>query len=417
MKKLILLFSFLFPLTSFLLLPLSSLALSPAELLRAIDEKSRELQEINTQIQETQKNLLETEEKGKTLNREISKSNYQLNQLNLSIKSSQIKIEKLELEIDSLAYDINDKEKEIIDKKGAITSFLRELQEKNQENTLMIFLKNKSLAESLFEAQTISSLNAGLAEEIGKLQVVKTDLSNKLTETNVRKADIEAESRNLKYRRAIAEDQKKEKQELLRTTKNQENLYQEQLKDLEKQQAEIAAEIEEVEKELRLRIDPSLLPIPRPGVFAWPAGSTRLSQNYGVTSFSRYYRGKYHNGVDIAGPIGTEIYAAEAGEVISIGDQDRYCPRGAYGKYIVIKHDNNLTTLYAHLSQMAVRVGERVNRGQVIGYMGRTGFATGSHLHFTVWSTQTYLIKTSRVCGPMPVGGDLNPLQYLERPN
>jgi len=67
------------------------------------------------------------------------------------------------------------------------------------------------------------------------------------------------------------------------------------------------------------------------------------------------------------------------------------------------------------MSQTIAAIGDQVKRGQVIGYMGKTGWATGSHLHFTVWSTLTHLMKPTNSCGLMPVGGDINPLQYLER--
>ncbi|MEK9173363.1 MAG: M23 family metallopeptidase, partial [Patescibacteria group bacterium] len=124
------------------------------------------------------------------------------------------------------------------------------------------------------------------------------------------------------------------------------------------------------------------------------------------------------------GPIGTPILAAGDGIVINVTDQDQYrgCRGGAYGKLIVIKHKNGLTTLYAHLSRFIVSIGQEVKEGEVIGYMGKSGWATGPHLHFTVFANNTLTparagfpegTKASRVCGPMPVGGDLDPEQYL----
>ena len=117
------------------------------------------------------------------------------------------------------------------------------------------------------------------------------------------------------------------------------------------------------------------------------------------------------------------MFAEKAkGEVINIGNQDLYCRGAAYGKFVVIKHSNNLTTLYGHMSGFAVSLGSKVERGQTIGYIGRTGWATGPHLHFTVFSSQTLSPArpgfpegaiASRVCGPMPVGGDLDPTKYL----
>jgi len=68
-----------------------------------------------------------------------------------------------------------------------------------------------------------------------------------------------------------------------------------------------------------------------------------------------------------------------------------------------------LTTLYGHLSRIVVQKGDFVKRGQVIGYSGQTGYATGPHLHFTVYAKTTFYMGPSKVCGPMPYGGDLNP--------
>jgi murein DD-endopeptidase MepM/ murein hydrolase activator NlpD len=79
----------------------------------------------------------------------------------------------------------------------------------------------------------------------------------------------------------------------------------------------------------------------------------------------------------------------------------------------VINHTNNLTTLYGHFSRLLVQKGDTVTRGQIIGYSGETGFATGPHLHFTVYAQSTFYMGQSKTCGPMPYGGDLNPTGYL----
>ena len=229
----------------------------------------------------------------------------------------------------------------------------------------------------------------------------------------------------MKNRRQIADDNREEKNQFLQQTKNREELYQQQLSALEKMQAEISAEIEKIEAELRKRIDPSLLPLPRPGVLAQPLKELKITQGYGKTDFTaKYYRdsSKYHNGLDFGAPIGTEVSAAESGLVINVGNQDLFCPRGAYGKFIALKHNNGLATLYAHLSRQIVAIGQQVQRGETIGYVGRTGWATGPHLHFTVFANSTLTpvqsglpegSRPSKVCGPMPVGGDLDPSQYL----
>jgi murein DD-endopeptidase MepM/ murein hydrolase activator NlpD len=104
------------------------------------------------------------------------------------------------------------------------------------------------------------------------------------------------------------------------------------------------------------------------GALAWPSRG-KLTQKY----WSR------HPGIDIAARKGTAVWAADSGFVVAAG----WSPVG-YGYHIVVDHGNGIQTLYAHLSRFAVRAGDTVSRGQVIGYVGSTGNSTGPHLHFEV---------------------------------
>lgn len=400
---------------------------APNDLQLKIQSKSNELQAINQQLASTTKNLNETKQQRVSLQSELSKLDNNVKQLNLNIKSNQITVEKLGLEIQSLDYNISDIEASMKVKRQAIGEMLKKIQQESSASLLVAFLQTGTLSDMIQEAQSFHDLQNQLTGDIGSLQILHDQYDNKLQDVSAKKADVSVHQQTLQNQKLILQDQKTERQSLLVQTKNKESVYQQQVKDLIKRQQEIAAEIEEADLELRKNINPNLLPPSQSGILAWPVTGGRLTQGYGATAFAlKAYNGKYHNGVDIAAPIGTEVMAAEAGTVINVGNQDLFCPRGAYGKFIVIKHKNGLTTLYGHLSRYIVNVGDAVVRGQVIGYEGKTGYATGPHLHFTVFATQTLPptrggspegTQPSKFCGPMPVGGDLNPLQYLAQPN
>jgi murein DD-endopeptidase MepM/ murein hydrolase activator NlpD len=83
-----------------------------------------------------------------------------------------------------------------------------------------------------------------------------------------------------------------------------------------------------------------------------------------------------HAGADISAPSGTAIHAVASGTVIQAGWN------GGYGNFTTVAHGGGLTSSYAHQTRMAVSVGQSVQRGQVIGYVGSTGLSTGPHLHF-----------------------------------
>jgi len=109
---------------------------------------------------------------------------------------------------------------------------------------------------------------------------------------------------------------------------------------------------------------------------SWPLpGVSYISAGYGG------YPG--HRGLDIAGPYGTEVVAAESGTVIEANDYDSWGQ--SWGYYVLIYHNGTFTTRYAHLSSLAVSTGQYVEKNTVIGYEGATGNVTGPHLHFEVY--------------------------------
>lgn len=109
-----------------------------------------------------------------------------------------------------------------------------------------------------------------------------------------------------------------------------------------------------------------------------PVNFTRVSSTFGLRNHPIMHRIRQHKGVDYAAPRGTPVQATGDGKVIYVGK------RGGYGNVVELQHGARYTTLYGHLSRFpnGLRSGAEVKQGQVIGFVGRTGYATGDHLHY-----------------------------------
>ena len=115
----------------------------------------------------------------------------------------------------------------------------------------------------------------------------------------------------------------------------------------------------------------------RPGTLAWPVGGP-VTSPFGWRIHPIFGDRRLHTGIDLGSAAGASIHAAGNGTVILAGSW------GGYGRTVVIDHGGGLSSLYAHQSSIAVAEGQRVLAGDVIGYIGCTGFCTGPHLHFEV---------------------------------
>ena len=94
---------------------------------------------------------------------------------------------------------------------------------------------------------------------------------------------------------------------------------------------------------------------------------------------------KFHTGVDLGAEYGTPVGAIWAGKVVYSGWY------GGYGNVIVIDHGNSVHTLYGHFAELAVEADQVVSEGQLIGYVGSTGYSTGPHLHLELWKNGQYI--------------------------
>lgn len=115
-------------------------------------------------------------------------------------------------------------------------------------------------------------------------------------------------------------------------------------------------------------------------IFILPVPQSRVTSRFGrrVDPFNKYNR-VYHSGLDLAAKVGAPVLSAADGEVVFTGRN------GGYGNSVTIQHKNGYKTVYAHCSQILVEVGETVKMGRVVALVGRTGTATGAHLHFEVF--------------------------------
>jgi len=376
-------------------------------LLQQIKKKEAEIVKLEAEAQKFRDSLAKTQTQKKTLSNQLQIIQGQINQLQSELKVTKAKVSKTELNIKSFVSQINKKRQEIDSRQRDISQSLRALAYLDNENIVLTLLNNDKFSDFLSQAQYMSNLQNSLYSDFKLLTEAKKNLEGFKSAEEQKKAELSDLRKSLTVQNQLIQNQKQDKSQLLAQTKNQEIIYQKQISGIQKKQAEIQQEISFLEDKLRGQV--SGIPPSRPGALAWPLIG-RITQGYGPTSITGFYNDayKFHNGIDLAAYYGAPIRAALDGVVTASGDNNRY----AYGEWLAIRHNNGLTTLYAHLSAKTAGVGQAVSQGQIIGYEGSTGFVTGPHLHFTVYSTNTFRVE-KRWFGLLPLGGSVNPFDYL----
>ncbi|MCE2928021.1 MAG: M23 family metallopeptidase, partial [Candidatus Caenarcaniphilales bacterium] len=164
--------------------------------------------------------------------------------------------------------------------------------------------------------------------------------------------------------------QRTAQKEVLTRLQNERRLYEEGERQLERESVKLVYKITELSTVTLDNAEAT-------GRFIYPV-KAKITSPFGPRIHPIFGVRSMHSGIDLAAPRGTPIKASEGGIVIYSGWY------GGYGRVVIVDHSKGLSTLYAHLDAASVKVGDKVKQGQVVGYEGATGYATGPHLHFEV---------------------------------
>lgn len=338
------------------------------------------------------------------LTNEINSINQEQSKTQANLAATKKKYQTLVEEIRGLEKDLVERNKNLDNKKKILSGLLQSYYENNSGTNVRFSLWNSGIASIFQSSDRLSQSGDKIMEAMAEINEEKAQIEKNKSELEKKKSEQEEVKETLEKRNLDLQYTENQKQTLLGQTQADKARY-------EKLLSEIEDEIYSLES--GKSADLSKLPPAKGGYFDYPVGSVRITQKYGMTSFAKAgaYGGKPHNGVDFSISYGP-IYAAGSGKVIGSGNNGKY----AYGQWLAIDHGDGLVTLYGHLSKKSAGKGDNVKKGEKIATSGNTGYSTGPHLHFSVFSKKSFeVVESKYVDGLMiPIGASVNPMRYLD---
>ena len=393
-------------------------AQSKDEIQEQIDASAREISRLKAEIAELEKSLQDTSAQRQTLQKAVDGLNLNIQKLSKSINLTQAEVSQKDKEIYSLAGSIDTTAAQIARSQSQVANSLRELDSLSTQPLVLKMLGGGTLSTLFDEAATLEAMRLDLQQRVYELSGLRVDLEEDKDAAENKRQELAHLTSRLGQEKQGLDIVKKEQTKLLTDTKNQEAAYQAQIAQKRAEQAAFEAALFDLASRLQ-STDSTQIPGARSGILQWPLADVFITQQFGKTVDStRLYASGSHDGVDFRAQTGTAVKAALGGTVQEVNHGAvQYCQ---YGKWVLVRHNNGLTTLYAHLSSINVQKGATVTTGQAVGYSGNTGYATGPHLHFTVYASSAVSLKQYTcksgytVTIPIaPLNAYLNPLSYL----
>lgn len=367
---------------------------------KKIEEARQKEKEYEKRAEELQKDMEELEQSKEDTLAYIEKLDKKTEKVETELEELKGKIAENENYLVSANKELEEAQAEEQKQYDTMKKRIKYMYENGNQDYMDILFRSESMGDLLNRAEyveKISSYDKRIFQEYqeikNKVEQKKSDIEARLSELQGMKEEQTAE------KEALSELKKKKKEEIKQYDKNLEE-SQEKSNEYAKQAAKAEAEVEKLLEQKQDEID-------RAndaggggsgggdGSLRWPLKvSGRISSSFGHRSSPTAGASTYHKGIDIAVSSGTPIVAAGAGTVVTATYSS------SAGNYIMISHGDRLYTVYMHCSRLAVKVGDTVESGQTIAYVGSTGISTGSHLHFGVSKNGSYV----------------NPLQYVNQP-
>ncbi len=339
-----------------------------------------ELEQIQNEREETQEKIKEAKKQEQEYIQQVEVVEEQLlgalselDELNNKLVEAKSEIDRTTIELVLKEQELKKIEEELGEKIQVLNDRVAAIYKNGNGNFLEILLK----AETFIDFISRLKLMNLIAEK--DTEIIKVIKDKKQATLSVKKSILDLREKQKDHKKEVeklvtqAEAKKAEvegiytnKKTLLSETRTNKNA----LIRMEKQLEVKEAEVKRILESYKHGSAPS-------GKFMWPVAG-RITSGFGYRRHPIFGTNRFHSGLDISAPYGTLVKAADGGQVVQAG----YF--GGYGYSIMVYHGGGFATWYAHLSSFNVSAGQFVERGQVIGFVGSTGWSTGPHLHFEV---------------------------------
>lgn len=356
-----------------------------------ISQAQKEKETLANNLTNLQQIKKELEAKKKDLKSYVAQLDSNLTQIEQNIAELKMKISTKEEEITLTEAELADALVTEENQKESMITRIRLMYEKGNASVLDMLFQADGFRDFLNRADYVECVMAydhmKWEEYMTNRQLIelcKQELELEKEILNQTKTNVEIEQDNLE---ALIAQKNKDITEYETDISNKEQAIREYEQAIAEQDAEIealeAAILEE--KKALLAQNGSVIKYDG-GKFKFPVASyTRLSDDYGMRMHPTLKVEKFHNGIDLAAPKGTAIYAAYDGKVVAATYSS------SMGNYVMIDHGDSLYTIYMHASALYVEKGDMVVRGETIAAVGTTGRSTGNHLHFGVREDGEYV--------------------------
>ena len=351
-----------------------------AEIQKEIDAAKRQYDASYNDMADmvAQKNAIDQEMT--LLNDKIEITNAQIVAYSQLIADTQVDLDNAEAELQVLSQQHRER--------------IRAMEEQGSITYWEVIFQANSFMELLDRLNMVEEINASDRRRIEEMRIVADVVNTTRDGLELEKTNLEDTRLQLAEDEAALEEKRAQSDELLHELEKQTEEYELLLAESEAKQDDLLLEIAAKEKEYKeAKHNEELARLalqgqnpPSDATWITPVSGFTLTSAFGMRKHPVLGVVRMHNGVDMACPQGTPIYATRAGKVTIASYQ-----AGGAGNYVSINHLDGFSSVYMHMTHYVVSAGQSVSQGQLIGYVGSTGISTGPHLHFGVSYAGTYV--------------------------
>lgn len=370
-------------LAAVLLLPVAA----KAETIDEVQQRQEELRQENEELEAKIEALRSDEAKALEYQQALEEK---IDLTEQKIDAARNSIQVMDREIGILEKKLNASKKEYQDTLDLFAQRIKALYKAGTISTLEILLNSDSFSEFAMRTAMVSAVTRHDQKLVDKLEEYFQQTQKDREEAQDLRAEEAQIKKDLERSQEELEVLYQENDQLIASLEGQQAQARDAISANEEEDAELEEKLQELirqknEEEERRKQQAAqgiIVPPSVPGMHEgfsprWPLPDVGIESITG--HFGDMYDNGPHNGLDIGAPYGTPIVASQAGQVLSA--EFHY----SWGNNVLIWHNDTFATRYAHMSSIAVSPGESVEQGQVIGYVGSTGYSFGNHLHFEVY--------------------------------